>query len=126
MSELVCLELGVLLWIVHIAVQAVFAQPAVGTDYLTSARDAKPEPEGVYYPRATRALANYVENFAPFAATDLGLIVTQHTGGWGAAIWILARVAYIPLYVGGVAHVRTAAWTVSIIGLLMMLGRLAF
>jgi uncharacterized MAPEG superfamily protein len=126
MSELVCLELGVLLWVVHIVVQAVFAAPAVGTDYLTSPRDDKPDPKGVYYPRATRALANYVENFAPFAATDLGLIVTQHTGGWGATIWIVARVVYIPLYVGGIRHARTGAWTFSIIGLLMMLGRLAF
>jgi uncharacterized MAPEG superfamily protein len=126
MSEQVCLELGVLLWLVHIAVQGAFALTSVGNDYLTSARDAKPEPQGVYYPRASRALANYVENFGPFAATDLGLIVTQHTGGWGATVWILARLVYIPLYVGGVQHLRSAAWAVSIIGLLMMLGRLAF
>jgi uncharacterized MAPEG superfamily protein len=126
MSELVCLELGVLLWVVHVVVQAVFALPALGNDYLTSARDEKPAAQGVSYPRATRALANYVENFAPFAATDLGLIVTNHTGGWGATIWILARVVYIPLYVRGVPQFRTAAWVVSIIGLLMMLGRLAF
>jgi uncharacterized MAPEG superfamily protein len=126
MSELVCLELAVLLWVVHVVVQSVFAGPALGTDFLSGARDARAEPKGLYYPRATRALHNYVENFGPFAATDLGLIVTQHTGGWGATIWILARIAYVPLYVAGVAKFRTVAWIVSVVGLLMMLARLAF
>ena len=126
MSELICLELAVLLWIVQIVVQAAFAGSAVGADFLYSPRDDKPDPKGVYYPRATRALANYVENFAPFAVTDLGLIVTQRTGGWGATIWILARIAYVPLYVAGVPKLRSLVWTVSIVGLLMMLARLAF
>ena len=82
---------------------------------------------GVLYGRATRALANYVENFTPFIALALALIVTQRAGGagaLGATIWVLARIAYIPLYLFGVIYVRTAAWTISIIGLVMMLWRL--
>ena len=66
-----------------------------------------------------------MENFTPFIAADLGLIVTQHTGGWGATVWILARIVYIPLYLGGVKIARTVVWAVSIVGLLMMLARLA-
>ena len=93
MSELTCLELGILLWVVHIAVQAIFANTAVGSDYLTSARDSPPQPKGLEYPRATRALANYIENFVPFIAADLGLIVSGHGGGWGATVWIFARIA---------------------------------
>ena len=77
------------------------------------------QPRGCLYGRATRALANYIENFAPFVAADLGLIATQHTGGLGPTIWILARIVYIPLYLlGGVPYARTAAWAVSIVGLL--------
>jgi uncharacterized MAPEG superfamily protein len=53
------------------------------------------------------------------------LIATQHTGGWGATLWIIARIVYIPLYLAGVKYARTAAWVVSIVGLLMMLARLA-
>jgi len=106
-------------------VQAAFAGSALSPAYLTGPRDQTLSPKGVLYPRATRALGNYVENFAPFAAADLGLMVTQHTGGWGATIWVLARIVYIPLYVFGVAWVRTICWTVSIIGLLTMLARLA-
>jgi uncharacterized MAPEG superfamily protein len=125
MSELVCLELSVVLWIVHVLLQSAYAGSALTPDYLAGPRDQTLSPKGNLYPRATRALANYVENFTPFVAVDLGLIATQHTGGWGATIWILARIVYIPLYLGGVKYARTAAWAISIVGLLMMLARLA-
>ena len=125
MSELVCLELGVVLWVVHVLVQAGYAGSALNPDYLVGPRDQTLSPKGLLYPRATRALANYVENFTPFVAADLGLIATQHTGGWGATVWIVARIVYIPLYLGGVKIARTIVWVVSIVGLLMMLARLA-
>ena len=125
MSELVCLELGILLWIAHVLVQSAFAGSALSPAYLFSPRDQTLQPKGVEYPRATRALGNYIENFAPFVAADLGLIATQHTGGWGATIWIVARIVYIPLYLFGISYARTAAWALSIVGLLMMLARLA-
>ena len=125
MSELVCLELSILLWIVHVLVQAAYGGSALNTDYLLGARDQTLSPKGTSYGRATRALGNYVENFTPFVAANLGLIATQHTGGWGATVWILARIVYIPLYLGGVKIARTVVWAVSIVGLLMMLARLA-
>jgi len=125
MSELLCLELSILLWVAHIATQGFFANAAVGSQYLTSARDDAVKPSGVEYPRATRALGNYLENFAPLIAADLGLIATNHTGGWGATIWIIARIVYLPLYVMGVPNIRSAAWAISVVGLLMMLARLA-
>ena len=125
MGELTCLELSILLWVAHIAVQAWFAREAVDIDYLAGPRDADVEPKGVFYPRATRALRNYIENYPPFIAADLALIATNHNGGWGAAIWIIARIVYLPLYVMGVKMFRSAAWVISVLGLLMMLERLA-
>lgn len=125
MNEVICLELSIVIWIAHVLVQAGIANTVIGTPYLAGARDAKLEVKGVYYPRATRALANYVENYGAFIAADLGLIVTQHTGGAGAAVWTLARIVYIPLYVFGVPYLRSLAWGVSLVGLLMMLARLA-
>ena len=79
--------------------------------------------------RATRALHNYVENLGPFVAMALALIATGHAGGLGAAgatIWILARILYLPVYLVGTLYVRTALWAIAVIGLLMMLGRLAW
>jgi uncharacterized MAPEG superfamily protein len=126
MSELVCLELAIALWVVNVVVQAALAGDALGMPYLSGPRDEAREPRGLAYPRATRALRNYIENFVPFVAADLGLMVTQHTGGWGATVWIVARIVYLPLYVGGVTPARTVAWAVGVVGLLMMLVRLAF
>ena len=127
MSELTCLELSVALWVVHILVQAGVGNVALPSGYLFTSRDKPAAASGLVYGRATRALANYVENFTPFVAVALALIVTQRTGGsgaLGATIWILARIVYIPLYLFGVVYARTAVWAISIVGLLMMLSRL--
>ena len=124
MSELFCLELSVILWLVHVVVQAVTSRGEFGDDYLFGPRDEKLTIKSVVAGRAERALGNYIENYAPFVAMDLALIATQHTGGWGATIWILARIAYLPLYLAGTKYIRTGVWIVSVIGLIMMLVRL--
>jgi uncharacterized MAPEG superfamily protein len=127
MSELTCLELSVVLWLAHVLVQASVGNTVLPSGYLATARDTPVAARGVLYGRATRALANYVENFTPFVALALALIVTQRAGGagaLGATIWVLARIVYVPLYLFGVMYARTAAWTISIVGLVMMLWRL--
>ena len=61
------------------------------------------------------------------AALALALVVTGKTGGiaaTGAWIWLIARLVYLLLYAGGVPALRTLAWLVSIIGLVLMLVRL--
>jgi uncharacterized MAPEG superfamily protein len=127
MSELTCLELSVVLWVVHVLIQAGAGSSAFPFGYLFTPRDEALAAKGLVFGRATRALANYVENLTPFVALALALIVTQRTGGsgaLGATIWILARIVYIPLYLFGVVYARTAVWAISVVGLLMMLARL--
>jgi uncharacterized MAPEG superfamily protein len=127
MSELTCLELSVVLWLVHVLVQAGLGNAQMPSRYLLSSRDEPAKAGGVFYGRACRALANYLENLTPFVAVALALIATQRTGGVGAigaTIWVLARIVYLPIYVFGIIYIRTVAWTISIIGLVMMLGRL--
>ena len=125
MSELLCLELSVLLWLAHVLAQALTARSEFGDDYLFSARDGDRQAKGLMAPRATRALHNYIENFVPFVAMDLALIATQHTGGMGATIWIIARAVYLPIYLMGTKYIRTACWFAGVVGLMMMLARLA-
>ena len=126
MSELVCLELSVILWLVHVVTQAITARGEFGDAYLFSSRDREPLIKGLTYGRATRALRNYVENLVPFSALAVALIATGHAGGIGATIWIFARILYLPVYVMGVEYLRTALWAIALIGLLMMLARLAW
>ncbi len=125
MSELTCLELSVILWLIHVLCQAGIGTKELSSRYLFSSRDKPMIPSGLLVGRATRALANYVENFAPFAALDLALIVTQTPGGIWPTVWVLARIVYLPLYLFNVVYVRTTAWGVALLAMLMMLARLA-
>ena len=77
--------------------------------------------------RLLRALRNLLETYPAFVALALALVVTGRTGGIGAAgawLWLAARVVYVGFYAAGVPVLRTLAWFVSIVGLVMMLIRL--
>jgi uncharacterized MAPEG superfamily protein len=95
MSELACLELSVLIWVVHVLVQAGTAQSALSLPYLLSSRDTPCAPEGAFYGRATRALANYVENFTAFVALDLAFLTLHWSAGIWPTVWIIARILYL-------------------------------
>ena len=124
MSELTCLELGVLWWIVHVVVQASAANLALPRSWLVGARDVPVEPKGVMAGRAKRALANYLESFPVFAALDLAFIALHGSAGVWPWVWIVARVVYLPLYLFDVAYVRSLCWGVSALAIVMMLIRL--
>ena len=74
--------------------------------------------------RAARALANMQEAIPVFIALALlNLIVAPQaalavTGAW---VFLIARFVYLPLYVGGVTYLRTLAWAVSWVGLVLMI-----
>ena len=42
-------------------------------------------------------------------------------GGCGAMLWLGARVIYLPLYAAGIPVVRTVAFMVSMVGIVMLL-----
>ena len=73
--------------------------------------------------RAARTAQNTLEGFLLFAAIAL----VAHAAGvasprvaLGAQVFFWARVVYIPVYYAGIIYLRTAVWTVSIIGMAMM------
>jgi uncharacterized MAPEG superfamily protein len=77
--------------------------------------------------RAARALANMHEALPVFLGLALmNLIVAPEaslalTGAW---VFLIARVLYVPFYLGGVPAVRTLAWVASWVGLILMLSPL--
>lgn len=125
MSELTCLELSVLLWAVHVAVQAGAANLALPRSYLVGARDGPMEPKGVMAGRAKRALANYLESFTAFVALDLAFVALHWSAGVWPWVWIVARVVYLPLYLFNVVYARSIVWGVALLAIAMMLIRLA-
>ena len=121
--ELMLLGWCVILAIVQmlIAVQGSLMQ--VGLMTLIGNREGFPEIKG-WGGRAMRAHRNMVENLVLFAAAVLGVVAAGKTGDatlLGAQIFFWARVAYAGIYLAGIPWARTGAWTVSIIGLLMVL-----
>jgi uncharacterized MAPEG superfamily protein len=123
MSELASLELAVLLWLVHLLLAA--GLTGAPPPYLFSSRDDPPPPVTKIGGRAARAFRNYMESFPVFAALVLAFLATNHPAGFWSALWILARIVYLPLYLYDVIYVRTAAWVISIVALVAMLIRLA-
>ncbi len=125
MSEFACLQLSVLLWVVHVLCEAGAGQSAFPPPYLLSSRDKPLAPQGLIYGRAKRALANYVENFTAFVALDLAFIALRLSAGIWPTVWIIARIVYLPLYLFNVIYARSIVWGVSLVAILMMLVRLA-
>lgn len=124
-SEIVVLGWSVVLLLVQIILQAVSTYDL--GPYLLGPRDDNRQSGNVVAGRLKRALENLLETYPAFVALALALAVTGKTGGiaaTGAWIWLAARIVYVPLYAFGVPAVRTLAWVVSIVGILMMLVRL--
>jgi uncharacterized MAPEG superfamily protein len=125
--ELQLLAWSVLLLIAHIAVQGAFVAPLRGASWNAGPRDEGQPPLGKYPGRAQRALENFTETYPAFLALALALAVTSKGGGNGALgawMWFAARIVYLPLYLLGVPWLRTVAYGVSLVGLIMMLTRL--
>ncbi|WP_415404232.1 MAPEG family protein [Tateyamaria sp. SN3-11] len=120
--ELIYLTYATLLLIAHVLIQATLSDLSKGIGWALGSQDEKREQNAIAA-RVERALANYLAYFPAFAAIALALTVTNlntETTAIGAAIWFWARVAYVPAYASGIPLVRSVAWIVSMVGLVMM------
>jgi uncharacterized MAPEG superfamily protein len=123
-------ELTILAWtlvlaIVQILLPAMLRTSETGVDYNASARDApSTAPVGKITGRLQRAQQNLFETLPLFAAAILIAHVAGKNGDltyWGAVIYLVARVLYVPLYAFGVPFVRSAVWSVGLAGLILIL-----
>ncbi len=128
-TEIAYLALGVALLGVHVAVQAILLTRQLGSDYNAGPRDEQRKVTGVAG-RAERALRNFLETFAAFAALALAHAMMDKGGdqwaGFGAALWFWSRVVYLPLYLAGVRYWRSAVFLLSAVGMLILFIRLVF
>jgi uncharacterized MAPEG superfamily protein len=121
-------ELTYLVWAVALAIlQVVVAIVGTMTQFslpvLVGNREPPVEGKG-WVGRAQRAHRNMLESVALFAAL---VLVAQVAGkandltALGAALFFWARVVYAVVYIAGIPWVRTLAWTVALVGMLMIL-----
>ena len=120
-------ELMLLVWAVALTVaQMLVAASGAASQYgvmpLFGNREGLPALTG-WAGRAQRAHRNMLENLVLFAALVLVCVVTNKTNAntlLGAQLFFWARLAYAVIYLAGIPYLRTAAWLVSIIGLVMI------
>ncbi len=89
-----------------------------GSPDAMKSRDVLPETT-LLTGRADRALANVTEAMVLFF--PLALLSQGAEGAvLGGAVFVVARIIYVPLYLAGVAFLRTAAWLAGLVGLFIM------
>jgi uncharacterized MAPEG superfamily protein len=120
--ELVYLVWSVALTVVLVLIAALGAMQQVGLPKLAGNREHMPEITG-WAGRAERAHRNMLESLVLFAVLVLAaraLNVSNSLTVLGAQLFFWGRVAHAALYIAGVAWLRTAAWVVSVVGLLLI------
>src|SRR5690606_11824835 len=98
---------------------------AWGMKWNASARDDTPDtPLDPMTGRLDRAQTNLHETLPIFIAAVLIVHVADRSNATsllGVHLYFWARLVYVPLYALGVPYVRSAAWGVSFLGLMMVL-----
>jgi uncharacterized MAPEG superfamily protein len=120
--ELMYLLWSVALTVVLVVVATLGATQQVGLPKLAGNRDNMPELQG-WAGRAERAHRNMLESLVLFAILVLAaraLNISNNLTVLGAQLFFWGRVAHAGLYIAGITWVRTAAWAVSVVGLLLI------
>jgi uncharacterized MAPEG superfamily protein len=127
--ELRIAALGAILLLVHIFAAVRLKTRQYGTAWNMGARDETVPPLNPVAGRLARAQANFLETFPIAIVALLGVVIAGRTSSWtalGGWIWLGARTIYLPLYGFGVPVVRTLVFTISLVGLGMVLSPLLF
>lgn len=120
--ELQYLVFAIFLVLIQMVLQAGAGFIANGFMGLAGSRDDEVLTSGIGG-RFERAYYNMLETFPVFAALVLIVHVTESwdtTSALAVQLYFWARVAYIPLYIVGIPFLRTIAWVISMIGILML------
>ncbi|OQW68720.1 MAG: hypothetical protein BVN34_08590 [Proteobacteria bacterium ST_bin12] len=128
-AELSCLAWSVILGLVHILAAGNARTLELGSKWNMGPRDGEHAQLSPLTGRLFRAQSNFFETFPLFAASILMVVVTNSFSTysyWGAILYLVSRVIYLPLYAFGIPLIRSFVWLVSIGGLLMVLLPITF
>jgi uncharacterized MAPEG superfamily protein len=120
--DLKYLLFSVLLTFVQVLIAAASANQAVGLETLAGNREGLGELSG-FAGRARCAHLNMIENMVLFTALVLVTAVAGKANAMtalGALIFFWARLVYTVIYLIGIPWLRTLAWFVSVIGMVLI------
>ena len=125
--EFIMLAFTLILALVQIMWAASARTSELGLKWNAGARDGVPRPPGPLAGRLMRAQANLFETLPIFAAAVIMAHVAGEDGQLtfvGTHLYFFGRLAYLPLYAFGVPYIRSVAWAVSLVGLVMVIAAL--
>jgi uncharacterized MAPEG superfamily protein len=123
-------ELSILAWTLVLAIFQILLPAALrtretGVEYNAGPRDnPSPKPVGTITGRLRRAQDNLFQTLPLFAAAILIAHVAGRVGdltAWGAWLYFVSRILYVPLYAAGVPFLRSLIWLCGLVGLLLIL-----
>ncbi|MDR3538364.1 MAG: MAPEG family protein [Acetobacteraceae bacterium] len=120
--DLVLLAWTAALAVIQMLVAVVGCLSQVGLAALAGNREAMPERTG-WAGRAERAHRNILESLPLFIAFVLIAHLARRTDPMtllGEELFFAARLAYAVIYVVGIPWLRTVAWCLSVVGLLLI------
>jgi len=126
--ELLMLTLSTGLLLVILLTQGSAGVLANGVAAQAGSRDQLPEP-AVFHARTTRLRGNMIENlmlFAPVVLVANSIGVSNEITVLGAQIFFYGRVAHTIIYLAGWPWVRPLAFSVALVGTLMVASQLPF
>lgn len=122
--ELKILAYSAVLLVIYILAATQLKTAQYGAKWNMGPRDEAVPPPSAMAGRLIRAQANFLETYPIAIIALLGVVVANRTSGstaLGGWIWLGARLAYLPLYAAGIPMIRTLAWAVSLVGLVMVI-----
>ncbi|MEM6762613.1 MAG: MAPEG family protein [Pseudomonadota bacterium] len=128
MTGQVPIELQILVWsavlfVVSLLLAASGRTLTMGLDWAAGSRDETPGAVPQWGDRADRAFRNMRETFPLYGAFTVAVVAIDATStmtAWGAVIYLVARVLYLPAYIFHVQFVRSLIWVASMLGIAML------
>lgn len=114
---------SIIVLIMMIVVQLLASLSQHGLVSLAGARDHL-SPDNAFVSRAKRANQNMIEALCLFAPVMLVAVASGNANemtAMGGGLFLAGRIAYAPLYWFGVAWLRTLAWTVAFVGIVLVI-----
>jgi uncharacterized MAPEG superfamily protein len=122
--EFSMLTFSAILGIIQLLVSTSLVVVQRGLPWATSNREAPVAPlTGLTY-RLDRAFHNFKETFAFFVAAVLVahfVVPNSNTSILGSQLYFGGRLAYVIVFAFGIPYLRTIVWTVSLVGICMVL-----
>ncbi|MBS7537448.1 MAPEG family protein [Ancylobacter lacus] len=122
--ELTLLGFTLVLTLFQIMVPAILRNRETGIAYNAGPRDEPAPPPGKLTGRLERAKTNLLETLPVF----MGAVLIAHVAGRegaltmaGTALYLLARLIYVPLYALGVPYLRSCAFLAAMAGIGLIL-----